>query len=109
MLTVKIGHYADPNNKYACSMTIYECDSIEVLHGEGNNPDSIRMTWFAAANPTADSTYEKLVIMDSKSRFGPAVVFVENSVGKTVQRITADKPYDNPPPILGEADVEKAG
>lgn len=102
MLTVKVGHHAAPTTQYACSMTIYECDSIEVLHGEGDNPDSIRMTWFAAANPTPDSTYEKLVIMDSRSRFGPAIVFVENSVGKTVQKISTDKPYDGPPKVCGE-------
>jgi hypothetical protein len=96
MLTVKIGHYQNPETDTAISMTIYECDSVEVIHANENTPDSVRMTWFAASHPTADTTFEKTVVMDSKARFGPCVVFVENSVGKTVQRVTTDKPYIGP-------------
>lgn len=96
MLTVKIGHYSHPELPSATSMTIYECDSVEVIHHGEEKPNAIRMTWFAASHPTADTTFEKTVVMDSEARFGPSVVFVENSVGKTVQRITTDKPYIGP-------------
>lgn len=96
MLTVKIGHYSNPEVPSATSMTIYECDSVEVIHMDQEKPDAVRLTWFAASHPTSDTNFEKTIVMDNQARFGPSVVFVENSVGKTVQRITTDKPYENP-------------
>jgi len=96
MLTVKVGHYRNPEMPSATSMTIYECDSVEVIHMDEDKPNAVRLTWFAASHPTADTTFEKTIVMDSEARFGPSVVFIENSVGKTVQRVTTDKPYIGP-------------
>jgi len=77
-------------------MTIYECDKFEVIEFDDDRPTAVRLTWFAASHPTSETSFEHTVVMDSEARFGPAVVFVENSVGKTVQRVTCDTPYVSP-------------
>ena len=62
------------------------------------NPDGskfVRLTRFITGM-SANTTNETTIPMCSESVQGPKAVFIENMHGKTVQRITADKPFPMP-------------
>jgi len=94
MFTVK--HYSPqvhPDSQHGLVMD-YADRVTEVVNPDGSK--FVELTRFVTGM-SANTTNVTSIPMCSESIQGPCTVFVENMQGKTVQRITAEKPFPMPP------------
>jgi len=95
MFTVKSLGHGNPNADQFTNMSIFEADLVEEVIHQGTGNRMLRLTRYITSAGIA-TTNEQTILLDEARVFGPAIVFVENSQGRTVQKFTADRVVEPP-------------
>lgn len=88
MFAVKSQGYSPEGCLSVIGMTISYADTIEELIGPIGEK-CLRLTRYPTSG-SVEHTTEEMIVLDSKRKLGPDTVYVENHLGKTVQRFTTD-------------------
>ena len=95
MFTIKTtGTKPENGGMVSVNMNIYHADKVEELIDTRSGQKMVRMTIYPKGGMS--SPIETVISLDADMMHGPCAVFVENSAGHTVQRISTDVSWEYP-------------